>query len=425
MIENYEYQEAMLQQLEQRDRALLWLPPRWGKAYLMKSYIEQKCVGQKILVVCPRSLIGYWNNLLANSMRENEITIVNPEQLSKYYNCSYHLLIVDESVMYKNRKTKRTNLLRKIPATKIFLLSAQPISRYNDDLWAQLNILDPKKYRSYWKFANLYTYLQHNVWGGMDVIANRELDLAEIPEIIHIPREQFFQPMTVEILPIQSQKSRLYAQAETEFRLQFSESEKWIPNAIALRTRLRQLAHSPKLLDRSFNLYGEKIRALESMLEYLPKPCLIFSAFNLSVLKNVMQKTSLIWDYIDGQTKQELRTSIMQDFQEQKIDVLLLLYKVGKYGLTLPAKSIVFFDIPESWEELYQAYHRALTVVNKNIEAYMLKLDFTNRQNSIDDVLLKQLESKITLTPSEFQFLLGKEKNERERISELHISEHV
>ncbi len=73
-------------------------------------------------------------------------------------NVDWDVIIADESHKIKNRKTKTFKALKKIKSKFLFLLSATPYSLHNAEVWTSLNLIDPKKFRSYWRFYDTFVH---------------------------------------------------------------------------------------------------------------------------------------------------------------------------------------------------------------------------------------------------------------------------
>ena len=85
-----------------------------------------------------------------------------------YTNADWDLIVVDESVLLKNRKAVKLKVLaeiRKASDPYVFLLSGSPITRHRDDLWSQMNTLLPRGFTSYWRFAETFCVVDKGGWG--------------------------------------------------------------------------------------------------------------------------------------------------------------------------------------------------------------------------------------------------------------------
>src|SRR5713226_5624388 len=88
------------------------------------------------------------------------------------------IVILDESVLVKNRKTRRFKRLldlRHKDVDRWWELSGSPSTRYPDDLWTQMHLLYPEDFRSYWRFAKRFCVVESNAWSPA-VIMDTRLD---------------------------------------------------------------------------------------------------------------------------------------------------------------------------------------------------------------------------------------------------------
>lgn len=85
-----------------------------------------------------------------------------------YLEVRWQLIIVDESVLLKNRKAVKTDVLMEIVKTCdpfVFMLSGSPTTKYRDDLFRQLQILHRRAFASYWRFTEFFCIVDKDGWG--------------------------------------------------------------------------------------------------------------------------------------------------------------------------------------------------------------------------------------------------------------------
>lgn len=140
----------------------------------------------KILVLCPKSVICQWQGQFSKWWPESvssfvdkperdgcaQIYITNYETLdnTKKYNLlknfTWDIIICDESHRIKNRESKRTQKVKLLPTIRKMALTGTPILNKPDDLWSQLNWLGVKYSGSnYWAFTERFCEIEEDNWG--------------------------------------------------------------------------------------------------------------------------------------------------------------------------------------------------------------------------------------------------------------------
>jgi SNF2 family DNA or RNA helicase len=145
----------------------------------------------RTLIVCTKGGLSVWKwHLEDQGVPSDRIFVVDPRDRTPfdrelelgalnydYYIMHYHALellpslnkvtigrgglvwdhiIADEVHYIKNRKAKRTAVLKKQKARKRTAISGTPADDKPQDIWSVLNWLDKRHYSSYWRFYNTY-----------------------------------------------------------------------------------------------------------------------------------------------------------------------------------------------------------------------------------------------------------------------------
>lgn len=253
---------------------------------------------KKILVVTEKSLIYNWEQQFRLWMPPDyEATreITNYEQvaihLSKFLHKKPDVLIVDESTQVKNRKAKRSQAIYKLAQTVpyVWLLTGSPVLNRPDELWMPLHIVDPQRFRSYWRFVETYCLVEHNPWSGgvkpvglnpamskalsaelATVLLRRSKDVIALPPIT---RETIF----VELAGVQKS---MYESMLNEFFVILDNSKiVHAPSVVAQLVRLRQITCSPALVGGP-DVSAKTDALLEIVENYAPDyKILIFTLF--------------------------------------------------------------------------------------------------------------------------------------------------
>jgi SNF2 family DNA or RNA helicase len=391
--------------LTARPRCMLSLSPGLGKtvcsitaANLLKPAIK------RILVVAPLSLLYMWkfeiekwsehlrghNIIIYHGKKasldgiqdsEDHITwvITNPETAIKIIPTlitkKFDLLILDESILYKTRDSKRTlgikRLAKMIP--RVWELTGAPANRMLDDIWSQFHMLNPKAYSSYWRFAHEYCMVNPTAWGNQ-VIANklgsedkikqrfRDIYFARSQEeVLNIP-DWIFEEIDI---PMTQRQEKSYHEINTQLKTTLQNEESGgttlisVDNHLAKVVRLIQLASNPMLLDGD-NESG-KWQALPELMEIYPSPWIVWVSFTRTAYylaeflsRKVDQRVGLII----GDTPEEDRNNLIRRFQAGDKKILILNMQVGSFGHTLTTAHTAFYPERSYNSNYFQSLHR-------------------------------------------------------------------
>lgn len=435
--------EATAFELKQK-RCLMGMAPGTGKtasAIFAANELESK----KILVVCPLSLCYMWRNQISQWINKSAViwhgnidswdnyeqwVITNYDtavrNINDIINQEFDIVIMDESILLKNRKTVRVDAMKQLAKSceYVWLLSGSPISKFYDDMWSQLNILEPSRFRSYWQFAENYCIVEQNYWGTV-VSGNQEgsterlkSDLEDIyfcrtmDEVLDIP-DWIFDTIQV---PMSKTQYKLYEQMENEFIADLPEGDQLLaPNVLSQMIRLIQFASNPLLLGSTDD--GAKWKALEELLEFEEKPVIVWTNF-IATARNMKDRLSKKYstDILTGETVAFERQDVVDKFQNGKIDVLIAHPAVGKFGLTLTkARTAIYLERSFNGDDYYQSLYRVrrigTTISPHVIHLVSIRPD-GKEGNTIDGVIDRVLDyrknSSISITSGLMRDLLGK-----------------
>lgn len=401
----FDYQQEAVNFLWDRKRAMLSLSPGLGKS-LTASFaaaIRHSQLGDvgNVLLVCPASLLYYWRSELEKwhydlpfpvesevwhkrvgtvpSLHESYQfwAITNPETLVRFsdeFKKKFHLMIVDESIMFKHRESIRSQKLNSVARTieKVWLLTGAPATRYLDDFWHQFHILNNRGYSSYWRWADRYCWVEKEIWGDA-VVANRKGAEERVKENfadIYFARSQdqvadipdwLFEDIDI---PMKPKQDAIYQKLRKELKIVIEGYPKdkvlKINDRMALSLRSLQVASNPLLLG-SDNSSG-KWSALVDIMEIYPGPYLVWVNFTRTgeVIRDLLAEK-----YGDdkvafgnGDTEMEERNSITDKFQKGEYQVLVLNSAAFKFGFTLTkARTAIFLE--RNFDDSYfQCLHR-------------------------------------------------------------------
>jgi hypothetical protein len=436
-------------------RSMLAFAPGLGKT--ITSIFAANEIGGIVLVICPKTLMFNWRNEIHKWLGESTpvaiwygppekwerkkpvegrlwiITnhetavrqfVVKKEKMVRGKKEAYYeprikinasTLILDESVLYKNRKANRSRAMKPLAniAPNVYLLSGSPTTRFYDDMWAQLNILDPKRFSSYWKFAEMYCVVVRDEW-GTKIVANKpgadqmlQQDLADIymartqDQVLDLP------PWIIDDVhvPMSDRQFKPYKEMEDKFKAMIPEGDEVVAfNVLAQLTRLVQMASNTSLLGGAY--LGAKWDATVEMLEYEKLPAIIWTTFieTANSLQKRIQKAGYSTAVLTSETSTEKRQEYVDSFQAGSIDVIIAHPGVGKFGLTLTAAhTAIYTERSYNGDDYYQSLHRIRRIGTKESPHVVhLIADSPNGGSTVDWVISRVLkfrkDSAIKLT---------------------------
>lgn len=178
------YQQEGTAFLWKKKRALLIDSPGLGKTLQAMNACE--C---PTLVACPTYLVEQWSEVLQSQFPTMTVAsapqgapkltrlaalskpadwfVVNIEMLRSYNFSQFKTFIIDESHHVRGRHAQQTKAALEIAKTceRVYLLTATPIYKDIDDLYAQLQIIDPKTFTSYYKFVKQFCNYNETPYG--------------------------------------------------------------------------------------------------------------------------------------------------------------------------------------------------------------------------------------------------------------------
>jgi hypothetical protein len=134
----------------------------------------------RILIVCPAFLKWNWaeeiqehtsftwevyNGTPAKRQKQrtefdSDILICGYEQIAndgeELRALGWDILICDEAHAIKERSSKRSKAVYRMPAKRVFLLTGSPVLNRPNELWGLLHRVAPARFPSYWQFVNRF-----------------------------------------------------------------------------------------------------------------------------------------------------------------------------------------------------------------------------------------------------------------------------
>lgn len=362
-----------------------------------------------VLVVCPASLVPNWWREIEKWGRAHRTEWAveswdKAVRMAKFGGGKdggglgqWDIVILDESVMGKSRTSQRFKAFSKVRRHwgRVWLLSGNPVTRYADDLWAQLNIVWPKAYPSYWRFADRFCVTEETPWArkvvgtrrGRNVMEeNRDLVIVvNQEEVLDLP-EYLFEVVDVQLGKKQAKAYRTMADS---FIAELGDGTEVVAdNEIGRLQKLQQIVGW-------WDGESAKHDALIDLLPTFEGPHLIWTHWleGARALHDRMRGDGLDAAVVNGQTPPKERDRLLEEFKSGTLDVLILSIGVGKFGHTFTnAKTVHYLDKTWNADDYFQSLRRVRRIGLKHRPVVV-----TYRAPGTTDELIEQnLEGKLT-----------------------------
>lgn len=324
--------------------------------------------------------------------------------LEKY---DFRYLILDESQYIKNKNSKIFKAINKISTGHKIALSGTPIENSLDDLWSQMQFINPE-------ILGSYAFFMENFKNPIEKKQNEEV-LAELknliqPYILRRTKEQVLKDLPelteqIYYCDMDPEQEKLYEKEKSKAR-NFLLKTDGSPDKISIINtlmKLRQLSNHPKMVDADSEIDSGKFIAVTNYLENLVKAkqkVIIFSSFvtNLSFYTDWCKENKIEFCEITGETPADKREQQVKLFQEKENPLLFFIsLKAGGVGLNITKASYVLFLDPW-WNPFAEKQgvgraHRIGQMNKVNVIRFISK-------NTVEEKIIKLQENKKLLSDS-------------------------
>ncbi|HEY1193451.1 DEAD/DEAH box helicase [Flavobacterium sp.] len=325
--------------------------------------------------------------------------------LEKY---DFRYLILDESQYIKNKDSKIFKAINKISTGHKIALSGTPIENSLDDLWSQMQFINPDILGNYKFFMdNFKTPIEKR----QDENVLSELKNLVQPYILRRTKEQVLKDLPelteqIYYCDMDPEQEKLYEKEKSKARNFLLKTDGSGPDKISIINtlmKLRQLSNHPKMVDQESEIDSGKFIAVTNYLENLVKAkqkVIIFSSFvtNLSFYTDWCKENKIEYCEITGETPASKREQQVKVFQEKENPLLFFIsLKAGGVGLNITKASYVLFLDPW-WNPFAEKQgvgraHRIGQLNKVNVIRFISK-------NTVEEKIIKLQENKKLLSDS-------------------------
>lgn len=287
-----------------------------------------------------------------------------------YANTDWDVLIVDESILLKNRKAVKVSVIEQLAkfSHNAWMESGSPTSMFRNDLYPSCKIIAPKAFSSYWRFAEYFCVVEKGQWGwnitgdkpGSDpqkylkdvfFVRNQKDVLPDLPDYIYNPIE----------IDLNGDQRKAFKQMldewlvalEAEDEVQEGEEDLTAKSRLAQQTRMLQITSNLCNLEKGAGKKMPNSSAKEDLLVDLIRndkiefPLLVWTWFKPTTesIDARLEKefNHLGVTYVHGSLTAEQKDRGIEMYQNGEVDILILQMGVGKFGHTLTSSKSVFY----------------------------------------------------------------------------------
>ena len=279
-------------------------------------------------------------------------------QVRDTYDRDWELIIVDESVLLKNRRAVKVDVLMSLAkyAGQVWLLSGSPTTKFRNDLYPQLKMIMPRGFTSYWRFTEFFCTIERNEWGWKVTGDNPQHDpksylrdflfmksqqdvLPELPDYIYDPIEIDLNPDQAKAFDTMVEE--WYAELDSGKRIDAT-------IILAQMTRMAQITSNLINLEEGGKYSSAKEDLLLSLIEEedIQYPMLVWCWWvptAHSLYDRLSTQTKLKVGIVVGDMKSQTKDATLDAYKAGELDVLILQMGVGKFGHTLTDTKTVFY----------------------------------------------------------------------------------
>lgn len=400
-----------------------------------RAYLDGRI--EKMLVVCPSSVMGVWRReferwaafpyqirvldqpstrereqILAYPWREGlRVVVANYESTWRMESslanfASGGLVVIDESHRIKDARThqaKAVHLFGELASWRL-ALTGTPITQSPLDAFSQFLFLDPSVFgRSFVRFRNRYAVMKNGrvvSWQNLDEFTKKAYSIA-----FRITRAECFDvPNEIEEIIDVKLSPRTRDQYETIRRdsvLLLSAGKVTATNVLTQLLRLQQIAGGFVTTDsgETVQVGSEKIDAaldlLEDLLEDQSRKVVVFTRFlaEIRAFSRALAEQRIPAATLTGETPVRDRESIVRAFQDDdKPRVLVAQVATGGLGIDLSrADTEIFLSLDWSLSTMQQARAR---ILGGGQRARHVNYYYIVAQKTVDQRIMKALTTK-------------------------------
>lgn len=392
MIDLFPHQRKVLEATKGKNRVAYYLDMGLGKTFVGSEKMIQ--FGASVnLIICQKSKVQDWIdhfilNYQQNGVPMNVFNLTNKKDYEYFWEAigisatatgviNYELawrrkdllklknftLMLDESSLIQNEKSKRAKFILEMNPDNVILLSGTPTDGKYERLWSQIHLLG-------WEISKALYMRQYvetewiedesgfkiQVITGYKNVDRLKSKLASYGVVFMKSDEAFTLPQQIDIpafVPT-SKKYREFVRKSvvTVKKLDESGSEMGEELELIGDTRLTKRMYS-RMLCGQFS--KEKLEAFSDLMWGTNERLIVFYNFNdeLELLTKVAKTKTEHISVVNGQVKD------LQAYSDYDDSITFIQYQAGSMGLNLQkANRIIYYTLPQKYEHFEQSKKR-------------------------------------------------------------------
>jgi SNF2 family DNA or RNA helicase len=369
-----------------------------------------------VMIVVPNSLLENWRKELERFSPEiykhfntKDLVLINYEKLlrnEKLLIRDWNLIITDEAQRYKNYRSKTTRIIKGYKFKFHLALTGTPVENSIDELWNIIDAIVPGFLGKLKDFNDRYNIINSKP----DSVQAEEKSLEILNNIdpIFLRRTKFDESVNINFPEKKEFKiDCFFTDIQEEIYLEKYQQNRFIngrKNFLGLVIKLLQVCDfAVEGFNSDFLKYSGKLKRLKEILLNIKnrkEKVLIFTKFLLTqkILKTFIEsEIGMNCEILNGTLSREMQNQVINYFDRDLVDVLIINPRVGGVGLNLVKANHVIHFTPE-WNPAVtsQATDRAYRIgQNKKVFVYYFYSKFKNsNKKTVEEYFMKLLDRK-------------------------------
>lgn len=419
-IKLFKHQEDILEETKDMNKVAYYLDMGLGKTFVGSEKLHQLNKRANLLI-CQKSLIPMWINHFKTYYKYQVFDGTKPTQLNQVMNSyeklrpfiliiNYDLvfrrdiksvfrhdftLMLDESSMIQNEKTKRTKYILKMHPDNIILLSGTPTSGKYERLWSQAHLLGWNITKS--KYNKIYVNWDTMYLGVQKFkVVNKDHPYKNVQRLkrklrehgaVFMKTEDVFELPEQNFIPIKVKQSSNYRKFLKDKYLEFDNQELLGDTALTYLLGLRQLS----------GVYSkEKLDRLSDLIDSTEDRLIIFYNFDheldeiIKIAKNKIRPVSIV----NGKTKN------LTNYETKDDSITLIQYQAGSMGLNLQKSNKIVYFTPPQQSELYEQSKKRIHRIGQERPCFYYNLIV---EKSVEERIYRALKERRDYTDELFK----------------------
>lgn len=314
------------------------------------------------------------------------------------------VIICDEGHRIKERGSRQSRMIRRVSRSvpHRLILTGTPIDGGYEDLWSLFDMLTPgllpDRYEDYSD-----RYLKKGGYMGRQIIGYRNVSklMAKIaPHTFSVKLDEAVElpPVRHVRVPVTMSKrmATAYAKLYKELEIELDGQHVLALNSLTKLLRLHQICGGfleEQLKDRF------KIKALVDLVSDWEKPFVVFAKYlhEIDLISEELRAKKYRVGIISGRDK-KFRTQARKDFQDGRLDVLVIQVESG-IGITLTrATEAIFYSMSYSYITYQQNLHRTRRIGSSKLQGATYYYLVASITHSVDRAIMSAIKRKQNLS---------------------------